>query len=202
MGREVQNKRRNTSTINDTVNEICVNDKSVLCDHCIYRCKTKQELKSHKIVHRNEKLFQCTKCDYSCKNKKDLKRHILVHSDYKPISCTLCEYRCRTNKDLKSHMFVHTKEKSYSCSECDYKCGKARELRRHMRTHTNERPFICIKEGCSYAGAMKYPLWLHICNGYSISIGNISKQKLFNIVFFFSVHFYGVRDHQFNGYFY
>jgi len=61
--------------------------KPFKCDECSKSCSTKQNLKTHKLIHTGIKPYLCDECSTSCSTKQNLKTHKLIHLRTKPVNC-------------------------------------------------------------------------------------------------------------------
>ncbi|XP_048002642.1 gastrula zinc finger protein XlCGF57.1-like [Leguminivora glycinivorella] len=102
------------------------------------RHQTHTDIQTRLKTHTDDKPFWCTQCDYKCRRKDQLRSHLIIHTDEKPFSCSYCDYKCRRKAHLKSHLMTHTDEKPFSCGYCDYKGRRKEHLKTHLITHTKE----------------------------------------------------------------
>lgn len=66
---------------------------------------SRQDLKSHSLVHSGAKKYACPLCKFECKDLKTLKRHTLnKHSTLEVWLCNICEDKFEQHRDYKVHM--------------------------------------------------------------------------------------------------
>ena len=115
------------------------------CIICSDRFLTKEELKTHMIVHTMEKNFSCEICPSAFKHKSTLNQHIVKHAGKnKQFKCDYCAKSFGSRNHLSRHIFNHTGIKPYNCGSCSSSFALKEVLKDHtMRKHTGIRPHKC-----------------------------------------------------------
>lgn len=126
--------------------------------------KSKQALKKHKIIHKDDKSEKyaekaptadpmlelarkgnegvkfedphtCCFCKKVFSTRKTLKTHLIgVHKKAPPLCCDLCSKFYNYKILLEKHMKIHC-EKPFTCNICDFKTVHKAELKSHKMTH-------------------------------------------------------------------
>ncbi|XP_052864150.1 zinc finger protein OZF-like [Anopheles cruzii] len=117
-------------------------DRRFVCSECGASFKTDAARRGHQKIH-GERTLQCDTCDHRVRTKHQLKEHMLRHGSELPLSCSVCPKRFRIRSNLVSHLRSHTGEKLYPCRFCDRRFGYVSDRRKHERSHTGEYPYSC-----------------------------------------------------------
>ncbi|XP_045606837.1 transcription factor IIIA isoform X2 [Procambarus clarkii] len=102
-----------------------------VCDICSKSFQTLQQLKTHRLTHKNDKVpYYCpvATCDKYFYQKQNLKAHIAVkHDQSKIFECGVCSRRLSSKQKLMHHTKTHTPgyKRNYSCTP-----GKPRKPRK------------------------------------------------------------------------
>lgn len=128
-----------------------LDDKEPTCVECQQVFSSDQELKEHKLTHKN-KNWICEICGKISTQKRIYKAHLLVHSNEKPYECSDCPMRFVRLQGLKRHRLTHTGEKPYACHHCGQRFAAFMSHQMHVRLHTGERPYQCKHCGEDFIG--------------------------------------------------
>ena len=103
------------------------------CELCYKKLTTRQNLKIHMDIHRDERKFRCPVCTKGFNVKRTMLQHVrAVHNKEKPVSCEICARAFGVRGNLTRHMAtVHATEKNFRCNLCP----KAYKLKHHLDAH-------------------------------------------------------------------
>lgn len=125
------------------------------CDQCDKKFLTKNNLKSHKLLHPAEKQFACDQCNMKFVQKIALTSHRRVHTE-KMYTCDKCDKRFPF-WGIANHQRTHSQ--TYACDRCEKTFLVRTQLTQHKRIHTRKKRFAC--DGCDMKFAMKKELTQH-----------------------------------------
>ncbi|XP_058177163.1 gastrula zinc finger protein xFG20-1-like [Anopheles ziemanni] len=114
-----------------------------VCDICKQEFSSKDNLKSHLMLHSNERPFGCEICGRRFSKKGNYKVHLMRHSNNRSFPCTQCDMLFVCHINLKNHMRTHTGERPYPCKYCKKTFMYLSEIKRHEYQHTGDYPFVC-----------------------------------------------------------
>ena len=97
----------------------------------------KSHINVRHLDEENVKWYHCNDCIYKSKSKCDLRKHVRVHLDIRLYECDYCPYKAKRSGNLKDHINAHhldkTEPKCFKCEQCPYKCKSAQSFRRHRK---------------------------------------------------------------------
>lgn len=106
------------------------------CDDCSKIFTQKSILLNHKLkVHLNQKTVACTICGYKCFDSHTLRRHLVAHSEERPFECRYCKKCFQRRKTLVVHERIHTNDRRFTCKECGKAFLQVTSLKWHVRSH-------------------------------------------------------------------
>lgn len=106
------------------------------CDECSKIFTQKSLLLNHKLkVHLNQKTVACTICGYKCFDKHTLRLHLVAHSEDRPFECRYCKKSFQRRKTLVVHERIHTNDRRFVCKECGKAFLQVTSLKWHVRSH-------------------------------------------------------------------
>ncbi|XP_071500433.1 uncharacterized protein [Diadema antillarum] len=112
----------------------------IICEHCGYITKKRDNFLVHLRKHTGEKPYKCSHCNYAAADGSTLKRHVMArHSTIRPFRCSQCQFSCVDKKGLTIHMRKHTGERPYTCDLCPYSAKRMGALTVHQRTHLRSK---------------------------------------------------------------
>ncbi|XP_063695907.1 oocyte zinc finger protein XlCOF6.1-like [Culicoides brevitarsis] len=134
------------------------------CDKCPKECKTRGDLREHKLVHENlPKTVPCPECGAMFKHIKQMRTHVrAVHAAKKKFVCETCSKGFVSRNALERHFVTHTGERKFPCSFCGQAFTQQQALKRHLTTHTGIRPHACPH--CNHTFAEKFYMKKHAAN--------------------------------------
>ncbi|KAJ8974065.1 hypothetical protein NQ317_016202 [Molorchus minor] len=118
-----------TSTNTDYVTKIilklrCTDVRSVSLRRC-----TKESMKQHQLVHKDDsevQMHKCDNCNYQTKHPTSLRRHVMIHKDsseVKTFQCEVCEFKTKYRNNMARHQLIHKNAlegKASKCNNCRY----------------------------------------------------------------------------------
>ncbi|XP_061713738.1 zinc finger protein 454-like [Cydia pomonella] len=107
-----------------------LNEKNYQCQICSKTFFDKQPFIGHVETHSKKRLYKCKDCGRGLKTRDTLKKHLLLHRNDK-FPCQLCSKTFQTLEYLRVHMRIHTKEKRFECRFCGERFGRTDRRRRH-----------------------------------------------------------------------
>ena len=125
---------------------LCHKDARFACDMCNKCCKTRSQLKVHKLIHteaHERRLFSCDKCNQSYPSKPNLYAHKKTVHDRVRYPCVLCPFQASSKQYLKKHEEGFHLGKTYDCTYCDYKGKVELSLKKHIRVNHEGLRFYC-----------------------------------------------------------
>lgn len=117
-------------------------DPLFICEVCGKICKTKGNLKDHKLSHSQERKHKCKFCDKTFIRVYTLKRHEDSHNETKYI-CVVCGLQLKTQHTLSTHMVVHSDERKFKCNLCSNEYKRSKALKTHLLTHSGVKRYFC-----------------------------------------------------------
>ncbi|XP_055389754.1 zinc finger protein 836-like [Condylostylus longicornis] len=113
-------------------------ERKYKCPDCDKAFKHKQDLNVHSATHDGIGCI-CQICGVKCKTKNVLRSHMVVHSDTKKYKCKFCSKEFKRSKEFKYHLILHTGLKPYQCPFCDLKFPNRPNCRKHeKKAHPKE----------------------------------------------------------------
>ncbi|CAD7093403.1 unnamed protein product [Hermetia illucens] len=107
------------------------------CEECGKAFKNRPSLKQHvRLVHLKIKKYFCEFCRKKFTLPEELKSHKLIHRDEKPFKCEVCGKCFRRKNGHVAHMRVHNGD-IYTCEICGKSCKSHSRLSDHIMTHTS-----------------------------------------------------------------
>lgn len=96
-----------------TVNEV------IKCLKCSKEFKTKRMLNRHtNAAHKPKVPAVCEICGKTLKSKEQLKSHLLIHSSERQFKCDICDATFKQPVALNTHRRIHSGIRKYSCNDC------------------------------------------------------------------------------------
>lgn len=129
--------------------------KPVSCEHCEYKCTTRDTLARH-MWHKHERdpRFICRICDARFMRRTLLETHYKEdhNQSYKAYTCDKCDYSTDKKKRLDKHLAMdHTvgapgRMKNLQCRECQATYAKPDELAKHTQEEHGKKleSYACI----------------------------------------------------------
>ncbi|XP_033638349.1 zinc finger protein 652-B-like [Asterias rubens] len=115
----------------------------LVCEHCGYSTKKKDNFVVHMRKHTGEKPYKCKICSYASSDGSTLKKHVMAkHSSIRPFKCAMCTFSCVDKKGLDIHIRKHTGERPFKCKYCQYAAKRRSALNIHMQTHDKDNLYI------------------------------------------------------------
>ena len=111
-----------------------------------FKANKESELKTHKLIHKNEKQFKCNECNKELSQKRGLQLHKTIHSNQRKYKCNECNKRLTQSSSLKTHRLIDLNKREFVCdwSECGKRYKTKASLTNHKRfVHLNERKYLC-----------------------------------------------------------
>lgn len=106
------------------------------CGECSKVFTQKSLLLNHTLkVHLNERTVACAICGYKCFDKHSLRLHLVAHSEDRPFECRYCKKSFQRRKTMVVHERIHTNDRRFVCKECDKAFLQVTSLKWHVRSH-------------------------------------------------------------------
>ncbi|KAK6635325.1 hypothetical protein RUM44_000576 [Polyplax serrata] len=119
--------------------------KKIPCVKCGAWFKTKWELKSHEIQHKEDRNFNCETCGLTFANPSKMREHKSRHMGDRPYKCDICGKDFNAQGNLTNHRKMHFDDKPYKCHYCSISFLTNSARKKHIQVHEREKrkPYQC-----------------------------------------------------------
>ncbi|XP_056643106.1 gastrula zinc finger protein XlCGF26.1-like [Diorhabda sublineata] len=128
--------------------------KTFICDHCGAAFLKKNYLVDHLRIHSEERHYECKICQKTFKHRYTYSVHKRSHEFTRNFVCETCGTCFKTRGTMRTHIRIkHSNIRNYSCSDCNLTFNLKSTLNKHFaRKHTPDRKksFVCNKCGAAY----------------------------------------------------